>query len=166
MYGNAPERLVGPSSDVIYISLSDLFLQTFRFQLPYSQQTQPLIKLAKGQIAEAISGPISSELATPCGPSLFLSLSSAIPSGEQASVCHGTLAGNTPVVVKLYEASSFDALMREVDAYQHLSSASLDFVPRCLGAFAPSHCAWAALVLEDKGESLGKSWQDLSLEDR
>lgn len=144
----------------------DLFLQTFRFQLPYSQQTQSLVKLARRQIADSMSGPISSELTTPCGPSLSLSLSSAIPSSEQASVCYGTLAENTPVVVKLYEASAFDALMREVDAYQYLSSASMDVVPKCLGVFAPLHCAWAALVLQYKGKPLGKSWQDLNLEDR
>ncbi|KAJ7776619.1 hypothetical protein DFH07DRAFT_951751 [Mycena maculata] len=136
---------------------------TIKFGLPLSQDPQLLRKLSRSHINEAKSGRFSPSLPLD-GPSSFLSLDSVIPSGEQASVHRGTLDGDRPVIAKLYDACNFDALLREVDAYECMTLSSA--VPKCLGVFGPSHRAWAALILEDKGEPLVARWQDLSLEDR
>lgn len=97
-------------------------------------------------------------------PCSFLLLNSALPSGEQASVYRGTLDGESPIVAKLYDRCYFDALIREVDAYGCLMSSSA--VPKFLGVYGPLHSAWAALILEDKGEPLAARWQDLGHDDR
>ena len=67
-------------------------------------------------------------------------------------------------MAKLYDVGCFEALLRELDAYKCL--ASLHSIPKCLGVFAPSHRAWAALLFEDKGDSLDERWEDLSLAER
>jgi hypothetical protein len=67
-------------------------------------------------------------------------------------------------VAKLYDVGSgFEALLRELDAYECMEG--LECVPRCLGVYAPVHRAWATLLLEDKGDSLGNDdWKDFDLD--
>lgn len=128
-----------------------------------SQDPQSLEKLTRTHIKEAMSGQFQPSH-PPEDPSCFLSLESKLPSGQQVSVYRGVLDGARPVVAKLYDGCHFGALMREIDAYGSLLSSSV--TPKSLGVFAPSHRAWAVLILEDKGKPIAERWQELSLSDR
>jgi hypothetical protein len=80
-------------------------------------------------------------------------------------VYRGKLDGH-PVVVKAYEALSFDGLRREINAYERLLC--LPTVPKVVGVFGPSDTAWAALIIEDRGISLDseRHWATLPLQER
>ncbi|KAJ7207077.1 hypothetical protein GGX14DRAFT_567640 [Mycena pura] len=132
------------------------------FPPPLSQQPQLLQKVKKYQIQEGMLKERSFPVPPECSPPI-LSLCSTLPSGRDATVHRGTL-DCIPIVAKLYDVGCFEALLRELDAYKCL--ASLHSIPKCLGVFAPSHRAWAALLFEDKGDSLDERWEDLSLEER
>ncbi|KAJ6583718.1 hypothetical protein B0H10DRAFT_2234757 [Mycena sp. CBHHK59/15] len=154
----------GAEEDILFsLRPTDPKQLTIQFGPPLSQEPQSLEKLTRSQLKEAMSGDFLPTHPAD-GPPSFLSLDSALPSGEQVSVYRGTLDGARPVVAKLYDSCHFDALIREVDAYGCLVSSSA--VPKSLGVFGPLHRAWAALILEDKGKHLAERWQDLSLNDR
>ncbi|KAJ7837219.1 hypothetical protein B0H14DRAFT_2792084 [Mycena olivaceomarginata] len=84
-------------------------------------------------------------------PVPLLSLRTVLPSGRDATVHRGTLGERAPRAAP------------RLDAYECMEG--LECVPRCLGVYAPAHRAWAALLLEDKGDSLGNDeWKDLDLD--
>ncbi|KAJ7194566.1 hypothetical protein GGX14DRAFT_678686 [Mycena pura] len=133
----------------------------FIFPRPFSQEPQLIQKVTRSQIQEGMALEYSSSAPPDCSPPT-LSMHTTLRSGEEAVVNRGTLDGR-PVVAKLYEVGCFASLLRELDAYECLRS--LRSIPKCLGVFAPSHRAWAALLLEDKGDSVGE-WEGLSLDER
>ncbi|KAJ7823634.1 hypothetical protein B0H14DRAFT_3875191 [Mycena olivaceomarginata] len=148
--GSGRSGVSSPDSESLTIVLSP----------PFSQRPQLLTKVTRSQIEEGMSYACS--LHPKCS-SVVLSLRTILPSGPLATVHRGTLNHETPVVAKLYDVGSgFEALLRELDAYECMEA--LEYVPRCLGVYAPAHRAWAALLLEDKGDSLGNDeWKDFDL---
>lgn len=137
------------------------------FSPPLSQRPQSLQKVTRTQIEEGMAREWKHTVSDPdCSPPVpLLSLRTVLPSGRDATVHRGTLGERAvPVVAKLYEVGSgFEALLRELDVYECMEG--LECVPRCLGVYAPAHRAWAALLLEDKGDSLGNDeWKDLDLD--
>ncbi|KAJ7837211.1 hypothetical protein B0H14DRAFT_3703108 [Mycena olivaceomarginata] len=104
--------------------------------LPTSSSKESASLLSRFRIPDNCT--ISAVLTTSATPYETLCL---IPANDSSiwTTCYGppgTLNHETPVVAKLYDVGSgFEALLRELDAYECMEG--LECVPRCLGVYAP-----------------------------